>query len=365
MDGGVARHVVTLVEALFRPSASRSTWPARAARLTWDAPRGGPASRCTRSSAHREPRAGRRALVARRWSGSPGGPTSSTSTRRRPASSAGSRRRCAGRRRACVFTPHGWSFWAADGARGAAVPGARAARRALVRGDRRAVRRTSATAGLAAGIGRPEQYRVIPNGVDARAVRAARPRRCAGRVLMVGRLAPPKRPDVAIRARRRACAARCRRPSCTSSATARCARRPSALAAELGLGGSARSLGSREDVPELLARGRVRAARERLRGLPARRRRGDGRAARRSRRPRSAGWASSCARAVTGALGPQGRRGGARAGARGGAAADPERAARWAPRAAGSRRQSCRSSAWSGGWSPLRGARALMPRTRE
>src|SRR5213592_2917119 len=101
-----------------------------------------------------------------------------------------------GKRAACVFTPHGWSFWAADGAEA----------RLYVRLERlaagwcRAIVALSAAerdAGLEAGVGRPAQYHVIPNGVPLERFALARsPVR--GRIVMIGRLASPKRPDLAL-----------------------------------------------------------------------------------------------------------------------------------------------------------------------
>ncbi len=48
-------------------------------------------------------------------------------------------------------------------------------------------------------VGNREQYRVIPNGVPLERFALVR-RPVRGRILMVGRLAAPKRPDLAIRA---------------------------------------------------------------------------------------------------------------------------------------------------------------------
>ena len=155
-----------------------------------------------------------------------------------------------GRRRACVFTPHGWSWWAADGAEARLYLSLErvAARwcRTIVAlsGDERA-------AGLEAGVGRAEQYRVIPNGVPLE--RFALPRApVRGRILMVGRLAPPKRPDLALRAFAKA---RERIPGAelhlVGDGTLR--GEAEALAAELGVADAVRFLGNRDDVPELLA----------------------------------------------------------------------------------------------------------------
>ena len=101
-----------------------------------------------------------------------------------------------GRRRVCVFSPHGWSFWAASGTE----------RRLYLALERLAARWCAAIvaqseserqAGLVAGVGRPEQYRVVLNGVDLDRF-AAEPAPVPGRLVWVGRLAPAKRPDVAI-----------------------------------------------------------------------------------------------------------------------------------------------------------------------
>ena len=149
-----------------------------------------------------------------------------------------------------MFTPHGWSFWAADGAEAQLYVGLErlAAHwcRAIVAlsGDER-------DAGLEAGVGRPEQYRVIPNGVPLE--RFALPRApVRGRILMVGRLAPPKRPDLAVRA---LAGVRAKVPQAELHVVGDGPLRPDAerLAAELGVGEAVRFLGYREDVPELLA----------------------------------------------------------------------------------------------------------------
>lgn len=102
------------------------------------------------------------------------------------------------RRHRVVFTPHGWSFWACQGwaARLARVLERLAARWCAIIVAVSAHERDS---GLAAGIGGPDQYEVVPNGVDA-ARFGLGPSPVHGRMVMVGRLAPPKRQDVAIRA---------------------------------------------------------------------------------------------------------------------------------------------------------------------
>ena len=155
-----------------------------------------------------------------------------------------------GRRRDCVFTPHGWSWWAAEGLEA----------RLYLNLERlaahwcRTIVALSADvrdAGLAARVGDPGQYRVIPNGVPLE--RFALPRRpVRGRILMVGRLAPPKRPDLAIRA---LASVREQIPDAELHIVGDGSLRTEAgaLAAELGLGGAVQFLGTREDVPELLA----------------------------------------------------------------------------------------------------------------
>lgn len=154
-----------------------------------------------------------------------------------------------GRRQACVFTPHAWSFWATGG------PEARLYRvlervaahwcRAIV-----SVSEHERRAGLSAGVGRPEQYRVIPNGIDLERF-AASPAPVAGRVLMVGRLAPPKRPDLAVEA-----IAKLHReyPEAELQLAGDGPDRADVerLARQLGVEEAVQLLGTREDVPELL-----------------------------------------------------------------------------------------------------------------
>lgn len=155
-----------------------------------------------------------------------------------------------GRRDTCVFTPHGWSFWSAGGATG----------RLYVSLERLAAHwcRTIVTlsaderdAGLAAGVGSGADYVVIPNGTDlARFARAPEP--VSGRILVVGRFAPPKRHDLVLRA---FADVQGRFPGSELWFVGDGDDRPAAerLAAELGVQGSTRFLGVREDVPELLA----------------------------------------------------------------------------------------------------------------
>jgi glycosyltransferase involved in cell wall biosynthesis len=153
--------------------------------------------------------------------------------------------------RACVFTPHGWSFWAAAGAEARLYV---ALERLAARWCHAIVTLSSAerAAGLDAGIGRPEQYRVIPNGVELERFELPRDP-VPGRILMIGRLAAPKRPDLALRA-----LAQVRRklPRAELHLVGDGPLQPRVerLRTELGLDRAVRFLGHRDDVPELLAR---------------------------------------------------------------------------------------------------------------
>jgi glycosyltransferase involved in cell wall biosynthesis len=155
-----------------------------------------------------------------------------------------------GRAAVCLFTPHAWSFWAAGGRETAVY---RRLERVAAHWCRAIVALSDfeRRAGLAAGVGRPGQYRVILNGVDLeRYGRPANP--VAGRVLMIGRLAPQKRPDLAVRA---FAAARERHPGAEFFLIGDGPDRRSveSLVAELGLADAVHILGYRDDVPQLLA----------------------------------------------------------------------------------------------------------------
>ena len=170
-----------------------------------------------------------------------------------------------GRRSTCVFTPHGWSFWSAGGATG----------RFYVSLERLAAHwcRTIVTlsaderdAGLAAGVGSGADYVVIPNGIDlARFARAPEP--VAGRVLVVGRFAPPKRHDLVLRAFPEVHE---RFPGSELWFVGDGDDRPAAerLAAELGVQDATRFLGVREDVPELISQAAVVALASDYEGCP-------------------------------------------------------------------------------------------------
>jgi len=248
MEGGVPSHVVSLVEALPRDRFAVDVACPRGS-LTWASLEGAPGVELHAIGAHRRPALG----DARSW-------LALLRLAQRAdvvhvhSSKAGFLGRLAslarGKRRACVFTPHGWSFWAAHGVEGRLYAGLERVAAgwcsAIV-----ALSRDERAAGLAAGVGRPEQYRVIPNGVDL--ARFALPREpVRGRILMVGRLAPPKRPDLALRALARV---RDRVPQAELWIVGEGLLRAGAerLAGELGVAGAVRFLGHRDDVPDLLA----------------------------------------------------------------------------------------------------------------
>jgi glycosyltransferase involved in cell wall biosynthesis len=247
LDGGVSRHVVELAQALPADIAVEVACPRKS--LTWSTLEGS-AVRLHGIEAHRKPRPGdarslatlvklaRDADVVHVHSAKAGFVGRLAASLR-------------GKRTACAFTPHGWSWWAADGAEA----------QLYLRLERLAAHwcRTivalsddERAAGLAAQVGRAEQYRVIPNGVPLE--RFALPRApVRGRILMVGRLAPPKRPDLALRAFAKS---RARIPEAELHVVGDGPLRAEAeaLAADLGVAEAVRFLGNRDDVPELLVR---------------------------------------------------------------------------------------------------------------
>jgi glycosyltransferase involved in cell wall biosynthesis len=152
----------------------------------------------------------------------------------------------AGRTSRCAYTPHAWSFWAAGGVEaGLYLRLERLAARwcraiVAVSGDER-------DAGIAAGVGRPEQYRVIPNGVDV--ARFDLPRDpVPGRVLFLGRLARQKRPDLAVQALARVDGAELQLANDGPEREA-----VERLSVELGVAERVSFLGYRDDVPALLS----------------------------------------------------------------------------------------------------------------
>jgi glycosyltransferase involved in cell wall biosynthesis len=155
-----------------------------------------------------------------------------------------------GRGSRCIFTPHGWSFWAVDGAE----------RALYLRLERTAARWCRAIvalseherdAGVSAGIGAPPLYRVIPNGIELDRF-GAEPAPVAGRIVMVGRFAPPKRHDVVVRA---LADVRPQHPEAELHLVGDGPLRHEveSLVLQLGLQDAVRFLGTRDDVPDLLA----------------------------------------------------------------------------------------------------------------
>jgi glycosyltransferase involved in cell wall biosynthesis len=158
---------------------------------------------------------------------------------------------CALRRRSsrCIFTPHGWSFWAVEGAE----------RELYLRLERTAARWCRAIvalsvherdAGLSGGVGAPSLYRVIPNGIELDRF-GAPPVPVEGRIVMVGRFAPPKRHDVVVRA---FAEVRPQHPEAELHLVGDGPLRAEteALVGRLGLQEAVRFLGTRDDVSALL-----------------------------------------------------------------------------------------------------------------
>jgi len=155
-----------------------------------------------------------------------------------------------GRRHRCLFTPNGWSFWVTDGTTARvyswlerlAAPWCTA----IV-----AVSFQERAAGLEQGIGPESRYLLIPNGIALDRFAADR-HPVPGRVVMVGRLAPQKRPDLLVRAFA---------PLLDELPHAELHLvgdgplhdEVRALIDHLHLGEAVQLLGAREDVPEILA----------------------------------------------------------------------------------------------------------------
>ena len=246
LDSGVSRHVVELAQALPAEFTVDVACPRES--LTWSTLEGS-SVRLHAIEAHRKPRPGDARSLATlvKLAGD-------ADVVHVHSAKAGFVGRLAaslrGKRAACAFTPHGWSWWSADGTEaqlylqlerlaahwcGAIV---------ALSTDERA-------AGLDARVGRAEQYHVIPNGV--RLERFELPRApVRGRILMVGRLARQKRPDIALRA---FAAARTRIPEAELFVVGDGPLRGESeqLVAELGIAHAVRFLGNRDDVPALLA----------------------------------------------------------------------------------------------------------------
>jgi glycosyltransferase involved in cell wall biosynthesis len=156
-----------------------------------------------------------------------------------------------GRRRRCIFTPHGWSFWAAEGPEARLYLGLE---RLAAHWCHSLVANSEAerAAGLRAGVGRERQYRVIVHGIDVERF-AITPAPVPERIVAVTRLAPQKRNDLLVEA---FALIRRTRPKAELHIVgdgpdlAALERR----IVELGLEGTVCLLGRRDDVPEILSR---------------------------------------------------------------------------------------------------------------
>jgi glycosyltransferase involved in cell wall biosynthesis len=157
-----------------------------------------------------------------------------------------------GRTGSCVFTPHGWSFWAFSGARERIY-------RQLERlaagwcGTIVAVSHFERSCGLESAVGRRHQYRVIPNGLAPDRFDMP-PRPVPGRVLLVGRLARQKCPELALRAMHRLTQ---EVPGAHLDVVGEgpLRARMEQMVTSLQLGQHVRLLGHRDDIPALLSRG--------------------------------------------------------------------------------------------------------------
>ena len=170
-----------------------------------------------------------------------------------------------GARQRTLYTPHAWSFWAATGAEARLYLGLE---RMAARWCRQivAVSEADRSAGVESGVGAPSLYRVIANGIDVD--RFTLPRDpVAGRVLWVGRLAKPKRPDMVVEAlallTRTRPDARC---DLLGDGPLRPEVERDVAAGELR--GAVRLLGIRDDVPELLSRAACLLLTSDYEGLP-------------------------------------------------------------------------------------------------
>jgi glycosyltransferase involved in cell wall biosynthesis len=249
LDGGVARHVIAVAKGVPEELFAVDVACPRAS-LTWDALEGRPGVSLHAIQAYRRP--------------APADVLSLQTLQRLAGSAdvvhvhsakAGFLGRLAafmrGKGRTCIFTPHAWSFWAVRGLEA----------QLYLRLERLAANWCNTIvalsaderdAGLRAGVGRVEQYRVIPNGVPLERFAVPRaPQR--GKIVVIGRLARQKRPDLALRALTEA---RARIPEASLDFVGDGPLRAETerLAVELGVQDAVHVLGNRDDVPELLAR---------------------------------------------------------------------------------------------------------------
>ncbi|MBJ7595198.1 MAG: glycosyltransferase [Candidatus Dormibacteraeota bacterium] len=246
---GVPRHVLDIVEELHTDQRFELTVACPLPSVLWDRVGRMPGVRRMRFTSHRAPHPSDLLWLARllplvRRSDVVHGHSSKAAWLGRAAAL------LTGRRASSVVTPHAWSFWAFSGA----------PRRALIALERLAahacatilaVSRHERDEGLRLGVGRREQYRVIPNGINLqRWSRDRTPDRDV--VLMVGRLAPQKRPELAIRA---LALARHRRPTMrlVMAGSGELHDHVATLATQLGVRDAVHLVGDTDDVPNLMA----------------------------------------------------------------------------------------------------------------
>jgi glycosyltransferase involved in cell wall biosynthesis len=252
LHGGVSKHVRDLSGRLrARGHAVTVACPRRS--LTWAALEDDPAISLMPIGGHRRPVPGDLPGAARLWR-----LASAVDVVHAHSAKAGALARMAVALRnqsaPCVFTPHGWSFWAVG----------EPEKTVYRRFERWAAHRSSAIialsnhereAGLAAGVGRPAQYRVIPNGVDIERFAQA-PTTKPGRLVLVTRFAPPKRTDLVLQAMR-LLARDSREVDLQIVGDGPDRPRLERLARELGVVDRVSFLGARSDMPDLLAGAQV------------------------------------------------------------------------------------------------------------
>jgi len=247
LDGGVARYLIALVEALPEGRFAIDVACPRES-LTWAELEGHAGVTLHAIGSHRRPAPGdTRSLLALLPL------VRAADVVHAHSSKAGFLARLAavvqGRRGRCIFTPHGWSFWAAAGVEGRLYVGLE---RLAAHWCRTIVTlsRAERDAGVQAGVGHLDQYRIVPNGVDLKRFGGGWSP-VPGRILMVGRLAAPKRPDLALRA---LVQVRARVPAAELHLVGDGPLEPEAraLARELGMDDAVHFLGRRDDVAALL-----------------------------------------------------------------------------------------------------------------
>lgn len=262
-DGGVVRHVLDLVDAIPRDCYEVDVACPRSS-LTWRALEGRSDVRLTPIAPYRRPFPPDLVSLARliRLVGE-------ADVVHVHSAKAGAIGRMAaafrGRRSRCIFSPHAWSFWAVHGPEASVY---RNFERMAAHWCERfvVVSRHEEAAGLEAGVGRPEQYRVIRNGVRLERFDQP-PAPVRGRLLLVTRFAAQKRTDIVLEALR-LLAPRFPEVELDIVGDGPDRERLERLALDLGLSTRVRFLGARDDVPELLAHSHCALLASRYEGAP-------------------------------------------------------------------------------------------------